>query len=309
MDKTGCEKKVTLNQHQAETHRVLLETASFFLSSTLDEKEGTAGLGQHPVGLHALSICLWITAASPSVHGIFSHTKILIEPQQWPWYCKYKSYTVALHWAHALSSRLPGFSSTEEQILCWWHLQHCHGATEIIYCSFTHLPSISSLSQQDVPGAFQLVKHSALLCAWKHMANKTKSLQLEFECGTNWIALKIKVCARKKQTVKMPDTKGNVDQPVVSSQEQLSKLPMMITQPSPDAVPNRADGKKVPIFNTSLTATVCSQVTVSLHMENSWPLSHLQQHLRQLAPIPPLCICSSTKTGFFLEIIFKINYK
>lgn len=55
-------------------------SVSFILSKTLDEKEGTAGLGQHPVGLHALSTCLRITAAFPSVHGIFSHAKILIEP-------------------------------------------------------------------------------------------------------------------------------------------------------------------------------------------------------------------------------------
>lgn len=135
---------------------------------------------------------------------------------------------------------------------------------------FLLCPSRMSLE----PSSLSSTAHcSALGSIWP---TKQKSLHLEFECGTNWIALKIKVCARKKQIVKMPDTKGNVDQPLVSSQEQLSKLPMMKMQPSPDAVPNCADGKKVLlIFNTSLTATVCSQVTASLQMENSCPLSCL----------------------------------
>lgn len=76
--------------------------------------------------------------------------------------------------------------------------------------------------------------------------------------------------ARQKQIVKMPDTKGNVDQPLVSSQEQLSELPMMIIQPCPTAVRNCADGKKVLlVFYTSLTATICSLVTDSLQIKNS----------------------------------------
>lgn len=64
---------------------------------------GTAGLGQHPVGLHASSICLWITAAFPSVCGVSSHTEILIIPQQWSRYHKYTCYTVLLCRAHKLS--------------------------------------------------------------------------------------------------------------------------------------------------------------------------------------------------------------
>lgn len=57
--------------------------------------------------------------------------KFSLNPSSGPRYSKYKSYTVPLRWARTLGS-----AALRRRLLCWWYLQHCHGATEIIYCSF-----------------------------------------------------------------------------------------------------------------------------------------------------------------------------
>lgn len=177
MDKTGCDKRVTLyinTKQKLMGWECYLKLCLFFPLKYSRWKRRDSWCWSAPswparlVNMSVDYCCLSICSRHLLPHQN-SHWTL-----QWPQYHKYKSYTVPLH-----SARDQLGLAALRNGLCVGGI--CSTATKPhrLYTApspFTHLPSISSLSQQDVPGAFQLVKHSTLLCAWKHMANKTKEL-------------------------------------------------------------------------------------------------------------------------------------